>query len=335
MISFGGCDRIVLTYLTWPGWPQLPGRFIQRGDVMAAKLNASVPAATHEIVEETDRLPVFFSTSRRGSCTSFSCSSASLCCSSTLTIPLHWHEYVEFIYLLEDTMDASVQSDRYELRPGDLLIINSGELHSTKIFRRPMPYLLMQLSAKRLREIFPDFELLHFVTCIRAEQVQETPRMRDILLSMRQLFEEAKDGYQLLFTARLYEFLHILYEHYCTRTAPRPADTPAGRDQRRVAEIVEWTQAHFREPLTLEDAAGHLGISREYFCRIFKKHTGQTYLAFLCATRTMNLYNQLLASDLPIPLLMEENGLTNYKTFLRTFRDMYGTTPQRLRSENA
>ena len=263
---------------------------------MAAKLNASVPTATHEIVEETDRLPVFFSTSRRGSCTSFSCSSASLCCSSTLTIPLHWHEYVEFIYLLEDTMDASVQSDRYELRPGDLL---------------------------------------HFTTCIRAADLQRTPQLLTMLLSMRQLFEEAKDGYQLLFTARLYEFLHILYEHYCTRTAPRPADTPAGRDQRRVAEIVEWTQAHFREPLTLEDAAGHLGISREYFCRIFKKHTGQTYLAFLCATRTMNLYNQLLASDLPIPLLMEENGLTNYKTFLRTFRDMYGTTPQRLRSENA
>lgn len=48
-------------------------------------------------------------------------------------------------------------------------------------------------------------------------------------------------------------------------------------------------------------------------------------------TRTSRLYDQLQTSGLSIPDLMEQNGLTNYKTFLRTFHDLYGTTPQKMR----
>lgn len=31
-------------------------------------------------------------------------------------------------------------------------------------------------------------------------------------------------------------------------------------------------------------------------------------------------------------MLMERNGLTNYKTFMRTFHTLYGTTPHKVRS---
>ena len=43
------------------------------------------------------------------------------------------------------------------------------------------------------------------------------------------------------------------------------------------------------------------------------------------------LYEELQTSDQSIPALMEQNGLTNYKTFLRMFHELYGTTPQKVR----
>lgn len=147
---------------------------------------------------------------------------------------------------------------------------------------------------------------------------------------MQMLFEEHADGYQLLLTSHLYQFLHILYRNFSTWSLPAD-ESFGGRDLKRITDIVAWTQQHFREPLTLDMAAGVLGISREYFCRIFKKYTNQTYLDFLCATRTMNLYEELKTSDLSLPLLMEQNGLTNYKTFIRTFRELYGDTPRKIR----
>ena len=33
-----------------------------------------------------------------------------------------------------------------------------------------------------------------------------------------------------------------------------------------------------------------------------------------------------------ITVLMEKNGLSNYKIFMRTFKKLYGSTPQKMRS---
>ena len=282
----------------------------------------------HELVKEVDHLPVFFNSPGRDLGRH-----PNSCMSGELTIPIHWHEYVEFIWLLEGHMTAIVQADTYELEPGDLLTINSGELHMTKISRRLSycPYVLIQMSAKRLKEAFPELELVRFSTCLRSSEIEKAPILRQSLSAMQQLFEEHAQGYQLLFTARFFEFLYEMYHSHSSFSLPK-AENATTRDLNRIRETIDWTQEHFRDPLTLEDAAAHIGISKEYFCRIFKKYTGQTYLDYLCMTRTTHFYTELRDSDQSIPMLMERNGLTNYKTFMRTFHTLYGTTPQKVRS---
>lgn len=283
--------------------------------------NGLSPSITHEVIEENDRLPVAFYTSIRYRKPEHY---------RELTIPVHWHEYMEVLFIQGGHMTAVVQADTYELYAGDLLVINSGDLHMTRLYKEPTPYTLMQISAKRLRQYFPDLELLHFTTRISSQEVRQTPGLFETIQSMIRLHEEGGDGYQLLFTARVYEFLYTLYKNHSCWLVSKTSDA-AGKDMGRITDIVEWTQENFRQPLTLDDAASHLGISKEYFCRIFKKYTGQTYLDFLCATRTMNLYEELKTSDLSLTLLMEQNGLTNYKTFIRTFKELYGTTPRSVR----
>lgn len=282
----------------------------------------------HELVEEVDHLPVYISTPGRNCGPNWGCREFK----DELTVSIHWHEYAEFIWLQGGHMTAVVQADTYELDPGDLLIINSGELHMTRISHRLSycPYVLIQLSAQRMGEYFPGRETLRFTTLIRRAELEKTPAILEPLTAMQQLFEANQDGYQLLFRARLFEFLHAMYKLHAS-TAFRLAENASARDLKRIMDVVAWTQEHYRQPLSLEDAADHLSISKEYFCRIFKKYTGQTFLDYLCMMRTAKLYEELQTSDLSIPLLMERNGLTNYKTFLRTFHDLYGTTPQKVR----
>lgn len=46
--------------------------------------------------------------------------------------PAHWHEYVEILYIKDGVLSAIVQAVEYELHTGDLMIINSGDLHMTR-----------------------------------------------------------------------------------------------------------------------------------------------------------------------------------------------------------
>ena len=171
--------------------------------------------------------------------------------------PAHWHEYVEILYIREGSLSAIVQASEYDLSAGDLMIINSGDLHMTRT--GGSHYLILQISARQLRAYLPDFDRL------------------------------------------------------------------------RITRVMEWIRAHYQENLTLDAAASLLAVSREYFCRLFKKYTGQTFLEYLNDVRTMHLSKDLLTCDDTITSLMEKHGLTNYKVFLRTFRKLYGTSPQKFR----
>lgn len=250
-------------------------------------------------------------------------------CPST-TIPAHWHEYLEILYLIDGRLTAVIQAESYEQEPGSLLVINSNELHMTQTAGFST-YVLLQISAEQMRRFFPNFEALHFQTMIQKNG--QDPDKKELFFHLETMvseYEKQVDGYQLLVTAHLYEFLYYLYR-CCSSWNDSKASDGASRDRKRIAEIMDYIRRNFRKPLTLDDAAASQGLSREYFCRLFKKYTGQTFLAYLNSVRTMNFYEDLLKSDESITQLMAQNGLTNYKVFMRVFKEMYGTTPQKVR----
>lgn len=273
-------------------------------------------AYTYEIVRENSRLPARFE---------------HVCCQAH-TITAHWHEYLEILFLLSGKMTAIIQAETYQLSVGDILIINSGDIHMTQTYGEKTDYILLQISVRQLLQFFPNFKSLRFFTLIpeTAASARTVQNPRKYLREMLAIYERQQDGYPLLFSARLYELLYCLYtEHSCRLTPDRQkADHPYFS---RVIRIMTWVNEHYREPLGLDEAASLLGLSREYFCRIFKKYTGQTFLEYVNDIRVMKLYEELLYSDDTITNLMEKHGITNYKIFLRTFKKLYGTTPQHLR----
>lgn len=273
-------------------------------------------AYTYEIIRENDRLPAHFSIAH----------------TAPSTIPAHWHDYLEIVYIMSGKMTAVIQAKTYELSSGDILITNSGDIHMTQVWEEINDYVLLQISAKQLRTFFPDFHLLRFDTWIPCTGSDLSAQDAAYYIEeMREIFEKKEDGYPLLFSARLHELLFCLYRnhsHWSTAGLPVSSD----RNFPRIIQCIDWIHSHYTDTLSLDQAAMHLNLSREYFCRIFKKYTGQTFLEYVNAVRAEKLYEDLLVSDASITELMEKHGINNYRVFLAAFRKLYGDTPQRIRS---
>lgn len=269
----------------------------------------------YEKVRETNGLPAKFMLSQ---CTD-------------LTIPAHWHDYLEVLYMMEGELTAVVQAGSYLLTPGNLMIINSKELHMTRA-NGSVSYILLQISAEQLQNFLPSGTNLHFQTMISPrDHTEDFSNLRVCLEQMLDAYTYQENGYQFFFAANLYEFLYHLYKNYCS-LSPAAPEVRTNRDLERVTQVMDWVRVHFQKPLTLDDAAASLAVSREYFCRLFKRYTGQTFLEYLNSVRTMHLYDDLKNTDESITVLMERNGISNYKVFMRTFKKLYGDTPQRIRS---
>lgn len=96
--------------------------------------------------------------------------------------------------------------------------------------------------------------------------------------------------------------------------------------------MLHYVKSNYKKDISLNEVAGLLNVSPEYFCRLFKKQTGQTFLEYLNAVRLLHFHQDLLDTDYSINDLLTRNGITNYKVFMRAFKDTYGTTPGRIRA---
>ncbi|MBQ7582365.1 MAG: helix-turn-helix transcriptional regulator [Lachnospiraceae bacterium] len=260
----------------------------------------------HESVNENPHLPVRFEDVRE----------------SDSTFPVHWHEYWEFICVQSGSMHAVIHAQNFDLSPGDILVVNSEELHMTKTGENTR-YLLLQINKKYFAALTDDPHKFYFSNLIRQDR-----QCVDLFMNLLRIQTEAKDGYPFLFTAGLYELFYHIYRNHSASPAHIQADQ---RERSRMTELLDWIKDNLMDDLTLDVAADHLHVTREYFCRIFRRYTGQTFLEYLYSLRTMDFFEKLKCSDDPIPVLMEKSHLSNYKVFIRTFKKLYGETPQSIR----
>lgn len=249
-------------------------------------------------------------------------------------VPAHWHNHLEVLFFTEGKMDACINDVSYELSPGDILIVNPGDIHSTHVLRESHYYLL-QIPPVHLERIDADWKLLHFIEylplSLRSGSLNR--ELAGIFDQLSNLDAQREKGYQLLFLIQIYRFLYLLYTKGSTRLSAQ-SRSRTHRDFLRIEQSMEYVRENYHRQLTLAEIACHLSLTPEYFCRLFKKYTGQTFFTYVNQVRLLHFYQDLLQTGDSITLLMERNGITNYKVFIRTFKDAYGTTPQRLRKQH-
>lgn len=245
--------------------------------------------------------------------------------------PLHWHGHLEIIFIQKGEMAAYINDRKYILKENDMLVIGSRELHSTRM-RKKTSYLLLQIPTDYLSRALSNVSLIQFQEYFPSDHMDASQmQLCSCLLSLAKTYNEKEDGYLLHFSSVVYEFLYLLYRNYSRRISPQARERE-NHNFERMEEIIQYVKAHYKEEISLSNAAKLIGVSPEYFCRLFKKHTGQTFLEYVNAVRMIHFHQDLLTTDYSINELMERSGITNYKVFIRTFKETYKTTPGKLRS---
>lgn len=109
---------------------------------------------------------------------------------------------------------------------------------------------------------------------------------------------------------------------------PPPEDSP---HHRAIREAVNHLLGSFREPVPLERMLSLTGMSRPTFCRQFRRHTGNSFSAFLNRVRLHAACRELRASDKPVIDIAFDNGVSQISFFNRLFLREMGCTPSHYR----
>ena len=244
--------------------------------------------------------------------------------------PAHWHNHLEILLLLDGSMRAHIHDREYTLEEGDILVVNSREIHSTQVLQN-VRYILFQIPLSDIKRLLPEFDELTVKEYFRrpASAEKDSP-LEALLLEMKTLYEQRNEGYQLLFTSAYYRLLYELYTRYATRF-PVQMRNRTDRNRSRMEGVLEYVRENYAMPVSLVETANSLSVSPEYFCRLFRQSTGQTFLEYVNMVRLVHFHDDLLNTDDSITSLLDKNGITNRKVLRRMFSQVYGASPQELR----
>ena len=94
---------------------------------------------------------------------------------------------------------------------------------------------------------------------------------------------------------------------------------------------MSYSMEHFNEPISLEDISAVAAMTKNAFCKYFKKRTNKTYMQFLNELRVEQACKLLMnRTDLTIAEIAERCGFQNISNFNRQFKTVKKMTPSRM-----
>ena len=102
-----------------------------------------------------------------------------------------------------------------------------------------------------------------------------------------------------------------------------------------IRKIAEFVEPRLGSPLTLDDLASHVGLSRYHFCTAFKRATGTSPNEWLTIKRIDRAAVMLVRSDASVADIALSVGYGTPSAFSACFRRVMGMTPTAYRRQAA
>jgi len=242
-------------------------------------------------------------------------------------IPKHWHNHMEIIYILDGYIEVDINNSTYLVKKNQLIVISPRDIHSTA-HKDSNASILLQIPCELLESNISDVQNIHFECNPYMKGSQNDIKI--LLKSFAEIYKNKPLGYKLKINSLIYDLLFILVNKFSV-SVPKLNIQKTDRYLDRLELITKYVKKHYKECISLDDISAQARLNPEYFSRFFKKYMGTTFLKYLNSVRLEHFYNDLINTDYRITELIEKNGFTNYKIFMKLYKDTYGRTPSETR----
>lgn len=256
-------------------------------------------------------------------------------------VPVHWHGELEFSLPRKGTAVYQVGRKRYEISPGEGLLLNQNVPHScypagrqqvrySTVLVRP-DFLYGEFGSDVERKCFRPFLQNSAVPCIRFGT--GTMWERDVLQKLdlvEEIFDRGSYCYELKIKGLLCDICSIIFEANREKFSEY---VPANQlELDRLEQMLDYLNTHFDSVVTLQELADQVHLSREVCCRLFHKLTGKTVTGYLEEYRVGKSFALVQSGQYSMTQIADMTGFSSASRFAAAFRKQFGCNPGAYRS---
>lgn len=249
----------------------------------------------------------------------------------------HWHDQTEIVYIIKGSISISINENTFIGSPGDIFIINSGDIHEIYGIQVPLEYSAL---------VF-DFGMLTFQKNDLAQQTFFEPILKGdlqfsnsignnkkafkLLKHIHKINVQKPMCYVLSTKAALIDFFADIIEEnkFILKHANR-----IDKKKELLKSVIKYIDENYADALSLEKIAMQFYMSKKYFCRFFKNNFHKTFIEYLNDVRIENSAHLLLQKDISITQAATSCGFSSMSYFTSTFKKKIGCTPSEYKKLN-
>lgn len=234
---------------------------------------------------------------------------------------VHWHENIEVLYFREGSATVYRDAVPFSLTAGDVFVINSGALHSVQPVSPSCGYDCLIVDKAFLQNLGLPLDEVH-LTNIVSDAV-----CRDYFDKIKSEFEQKQPYYKIAVKSSILGLFARLYR--ISDKHVMPAKPAADRRLEMVRAAISYIRKNFKNEISIEDICRHVGFSKYYFCREFKKITGRTVTQTINFLRCSHARSLLSSGMYNVAESAEKSGFQNLSYFTKTYKKYIGALPSK------
>lgn len=244
---------------------------------------------------------------------------------------LHWHEQLEFYYMVQGGMSLFCDGVERWLYPGDVGFVNWCDMHRSVLFLDDTVHYVFQVDLSLLacgNEVVSEKYLNYFIVPSRQFQnfIMGDKQISFLFDRVIEEYSHWEFGSDLIIKSLFLHIIGLILRRYFLGD-PSSILTDTSADYTR--QILQYIAYHYSTCNNLEEVAGQLGISKTYLCHVFKKHTGCSIMSYINRFRCYKAMS-LIADGMLISQAASQVGFEDYNYFSRLFKKVIGFSPSQV-----
>lgn len=252
-----------------------------------------------------------------------------------------WHDDVEITLVKSGHALLRLSDQNIPLSPSDGFFLNQNQIHSIRSADKEacilhtikfhpsflFGYGKTSMSAKYLTPVLSS----SFLHCLLLKDQDDTSKeMLRIAEDTFSYCQEKKFGYELAVKSLLCYFWKLLLP-FAVPLDGVPAEAPhISADSARIKQAILFMEKNHMEPLTLEEIAASIHVSKSECCRCFQRSLGITPFEYLMKFRIFESTRKIMRGDeaaKSISTLAASVGFNSTSYYNKLFKKYLNCTP--------
>ena len=251
--------------------------------------------------------------------------------------PLHWHDDIEFILVLQGEMDYNINGEIVTIKQGNGIFVNSKQLHCGFSKSKSECEFICILIHPIMLCISQAFERDYVLPLLKNQDIPylevtaDVPWKNEILTNVLSMYNAKSDASAVLKISSC--FLRIWSLIFSNTKAPN-SKLIQNSDFTVLKNMIGFIQKSYKQKITLDDIAKSGAVGQSKCCKLFEKHIGTTPNGYLIQYRLHQSTWYLKNTDMSITQIAHAVGFSGSSYYAETFKKRYCKTPSAYKKSN-